>query len=60
MEDIYLIYQDLMTNHGYKYEDVENLDIDGFLKVWSVGNTKGKAKKAKSGELSPEEVLAMF
>lgn len=55
-----MVYQDLMKNHRYKYEDVENLDIDGFLKVWNANNTKGKIKKAKSGELSPEQMLAMF
>lgn len=52
-----MVYQDLMKNHGYKYEDVENLDIDGFLKVWNVNSKQSNTKKLKAGEVSPQELM---
>ncbi|MCD8800735.1 hypothetical protein K1Y24_02040 [Mammaliicoccus sciuri] len=51
------MYQDLMKNHGYKYEDVENLDVDGFLKVWNVNSKQSRTKKVKAGEVSPQELM---
>jgi len=61
VEDIYEVYRHFIEDAQYKPHEVDQIIMEDFNKIFATKKRKKKASKvAKSGALSPEQMMAML